>query len=236
MSRTARAERVTRGDPGRGGARSGRHRARRYLHRGAVLRPHARPARQARRDRPGRAGRAATRKSTRTTRSRTPRSSSARRCARRSATRQGSAGSATRLCHSTRRWCRRQWTCRDGRTSCTRNRHPWRRMIGSYDTTLTRHIFESLASSAGICLHVRVLAGRNPHHIVEAQFKAVARALRDAAAAGPARRPACQAPRGCCEPAAPPEDRRARLRVGKSQVSAARPCPRRCGRRGDRRP
>ncbi len=58
-------------------------------------------------------------------------------------------------------------------------------LIGSYDTTLTRHIFESLASSAGICLHVRVLAGRNPHHIVEAQFKAVARALRDAAAADP---------------------------------------------------
>ncbi|MGE5287860.1 MAG: imidazoleglycerol-phosphate dehydratase HisB [Micromonosporaceae bacterium] len=54
-------------------------------------------------------------------------------------------------------------------------------LIGSYDTTLTRHIFESMASSAGICLHVRVLEGRNPHHIVEAQFKAVARALRDAA-------------------------------------------------------
>ena len=58
-------------------------------------------------------------------------------------------------------------------------------LIGSYDTTLTRHIFESLGSSAGICLHVRVLAGRNPHHIVEAQFKAVARALRDAAAVDP---------------------------------------------------
>lgn len=58
-------------------------------------------------------------------------------------------------------------------------------LIGSYDTTLTRHIFESFASSAGICLHVRVLAGRNPHHIVEAQFKAVARALRDAAAGDP---------------------------------------------------
>ncbi len=56
-------------------------------------------------------------------------------------------------------------------------------LIGSYDTTLTRHIFESLASSAAICLHVRVLAGRNPHHIVEAQFKAVARAVRAAAAA-----------------------------------------------------
>ena len=55
-------------------------------------------------------------------------------------------------------------------------------MIGTYDTTLTRHIWESLAFSAGICLHVHVLSGRNPHHIVEAQFKAVARALRAAAA------------------------------------------------------
>jgi imidazoleglycerol-phosphate dehydratase len=55
-------------------------------------------------------------------------------------------------------------------------------LIGSYDTTLTRHIWESFAASAQICLHVRVLAGRNAHHIVEAQFKAVARALRDAVA------------------------------------------------------
>ena len=58
-------------------------------------------------------------------------------------------------------------------------------LIGSYDTTLTRHIFESMAFSAAICLHVRVLYGRNPHHIVEAQFKAVARALRTAVAPDP---------------------------------------------------
>jgi imidazoleglycerol-phosphate dehydratase len=58
-------------------------------------------------------------------------------------------------------------------------------LIGTYDTTLTRHIFESLAFAAGICLHVRVIEGRNPHHIVEAQFKAVARALRAAAAPDP---------------------------------------------------
>ena len=58
-------------------------------------------------------------------------------------------------------------------------------MIGSYDTTLTRHIWESLAHSAGICLHVQVLNGRNAHHVVEAQFKAVARALRDAVALDP---------------------------------------------------
>jgi len=55
-------------------------------------------------------------------------------------------------------------------------------LIGTYDTTLTRHIWESLTASAQICLHVRVLAGRNAHHVVEAQFKAVARSLRDAVA------------------------------------------------------
>ena len=58
-------------------------------------------------------------------------------------------------------------------------------LIGSYDTTLTRHIWESVAASAQICLHVRVLSGRNAHHVVEAQFKAVARALRDAVAVDP---------------------------------------------------
>ena len=57
--------------------------------------------------------------------------------------------------------------------------------IGSYDTTLTRHFFESLAIAAGLCVHVTVLAGRNPHHIVEAQFKAFARALRAAATPDP---------------------------------------------------
>jgi imidazoleglycerol-phosphate dehydratase len=55
-------------------------------------------------------------------------------------------------------------------------------LIGSYDTTLTRHIWESIVATSQICLHVRVLGGRNAHHVVEAQFKAVARALRDAVA------------------------------------------------------
>jgi imidazoleglycerol-phosphate dehydratase len=58
-------------------------------------------------------------------------------------------------------------------------------LIGSYDTTLTRHIWESISASAQICLHVRVLSGRNAHHVVEAQFKSVARALRDAVALDP---------------------------------------------------
>jgi len=53
-------------------------------------------------------------------------------------------------------------------------------LIGSYDTSLTRHIWESFVAEARVALHVRVLSGRNAHHIVEAQFKAVARALRDA--------------------------------------------------------
>ncbi len=53
---------------------------------------------------------------------------------------------------------------------------------GDYVGSLTRHVFETLAHSAGIALHVRVLSGRDPHHVVEAQFKAVARALRAAVA------------------------------------------------------
>lgn len=53
-------------------------------------------------------------------------------------------------------------------------------LIGSYDTTLTRHIWESIVATAQITLHVRVVSGRNAHHIVEAQFKSVARSLRTA--------------------------------------------------------
>ena len=53
-------------------------------------------------------------------------------------------------------------------------------LIGSYDTTLTKHIWESIVATAQITLHVRVLGGRNAHHVVEAQFKSVARALRTA--------------------------------------------------------
>ena len=55
----------------------------------------------------------------------------------------------------------------------------------NYLGSLTRHVFETLAFHAHLGLHVRVLAGRDPHHIVEAQFKAFARALRDAVAFDP---------------------------------------------------
>ncbi|WP_278237169.1 imidazoleglycerol-phosphate dehydratase HisB [Isoptericola sp. AK164] len=59
-------------------------------------------------------------------------------------------------------------------------------LIGGHFTgSLTRHVLESIAHHADICLHVRVLAGRDPHHVVEAQFKALARALRAAVALDP---------------------------------------------------
>jgi imidazoleglycerol-phosphate dehydratase len=72
-----------------------------------------------------------------------------------------------------------------GRPYCVHEEPELVELIGSYDTTLTRHIFESLTAAAQICLHIRVLSGRNAHHIVEAQFKAVARALREAVALDP---------------------------------------------------
>jgi imidazoleglycerol-phosphate dehydratase len=56
-----------------------------------------------------------------------------------------------------------------------------------YSGSLTRHIMETLAFHAHICLHLTVISGRDPHHIVECQFKALARALRDAIAFDPRR-------------------------------------------------
>jgi imidazoleglycerol-phosphate dehydratase len=56
---------------------------------------------------------------------------------------------------------------------------------GSYIGSLTRHVFETLAFHAQIAVHIRVLASRDPHHLVEAQFKAFARAFRDAIAFDP---------------------------------------------------
>ncbi|MFT4084653.1 MAG: imidazoleglycerol-phosphate dehydratase HisB [Nocardioides sp.] len=54
-----------------------------------------------------------------------------------------------------------------------------------YLGSLTRHVFETIAFHAHLALHVRVLAGREPHHLVETQFKAFARAFRDAIAFDP---------------------------------------------------
>ena len=54
-------------------------------------------------------------------------------------------------------------------------------LIGGHFTgSMTRHVFEAIAFHAGICMHIDVIRGRDPHHIVESQFKAFARALRTA--------------------------------------------------------
>ena len=52
--------------------------------------------------------------------------------------------------------------------------------IGEFDADLTPHFFRSLATQSGMTLHVRMLAGSDAHHIVEAEFKAFARALAQA--------------------------------------------------------
>ena len=54
-------------------------------------------------------------------------------------------------------------------------------LIGGHFTgSMVRHVLETIAYHAGVCLHVRVLSGRDPHHVAEAEFKALARALRSA--------------------------------------------------------
>jgi imidazoleglycerol-phosphate dehydratase len=58
-------------------------------------------------------------------------------------------------------------------------------IIGTFDTTLAKEFFTALATNAGITLHVGTLAGDNAHHIIEAAFKAVARALAAAVALDP---------------------------------------------------
>jgi imidazoleglycerol-phosphate dehydratase len=76
-----------------------------------------------------------------------------------------------------------------GRPHCTHTGEPpgqeYALIGGHYVGSLTRHVLETFAVHAQVALHVRVLSGRDPHHVVEAQFKAVARALRAAVALDP---------------------------------------------------
>lgn len=59
-------------------------------------------------------------------------------------------------------------------------------LIGGHFTgALVRHTFEAIAFHAGLTVHVRVLGGRDPHHIAEAEYKAFARAFRQAKALDP---------------------------------------------------
>lgn len=61
----------------------------------------------------------------------------------------------------------------------------WQVIGGHYATVINRHFFETLAYNARMTLHVNVRYGRDPHHITEAEFKAVARSLRAAVDADP---------------------------------------------------
>jgi imidazoleglycerol-phosphate dehydratase len=68
--------------------------------------------------------------------------------------------------------------------------------IGTFDTELVREFFQAFATHGGITLHVTRLAGVNSHHIAEAAFKAVARALRAAAEPDPRRAGAIPSTKG----------------------------------------
>lgn len=68
--------------------------------------------------------------------------------------------------------------------------------IGTFDTELVREFFQALSTHGGITLHVDALHGVNSHHIAEAAFKAVARALRDALETDPRKADAIPSTKG----------------------------------------
>jgi len=68
--------------------------------------------------------------------------------------------------------------------------------IGTFDTELVREFFQALATHGGITLHIDQIHGFNSHHISEAAFKAVARALRDALETDPRKADAVPSTKG----------------------------------------
>ena len=68
--------------------------------------------------------------------------------------------------------------------------------IGTFDTELVREFFQAFSTHGGITLHVDMLHGLNSHHIAEATFKAVARALRQALETDPRRADAVPSTKG----------------------------------------
>ncbi|MGB0439050.1 MAG: imidazoleglycerol-phosphate dehydratase HisB [Paracoccaceae bacterium] len=68
--------------------------------------------------------------------------------------------------------------------------------IGTFDTELVREFFQALATHGGITLHIDQLHGLNSHHIAEAAFKSVARALRDAVETDPRKADAVPSTKG----------------------------------------
>ena len=75
--------------------------------------------------------------------------------------------------------------------------------IGSYDTELVKEFFSAVVNNSGLTLHIRQLEGTNSHHIVEACFKAFARALRMAIEFDPRRSDAVPSSKGVLEQAGP---------------------------------
>ena len=59
--------------------------------------------------------------------------------------------------------------------------------VGTFDTELVEEFWLAFTRNAGVTLHIRQMAGRNSHHIIEGAFKAVARALKEAVAIDPSR-------------------------------------------------
>jgi imidazoleglycerol-phosphate dehydratase len=68
--------------------------------------------------------------------------------------------------------------------------------IGTFDTELVREFFTAFAMQGGITLNIEKLSGLNSHHIVEATFKAVARALREAVETDPRKADAIPSTKG----------------------------------------
>ncbi len=68
--------------------------------------------------------------------------------------------------------------------------------IGSFDTELVQEFFQAIATHGGITLHIDRLHGHNAHHVAEAAFKAVARALREAVEPDPRRSDAIPSTKG----------------------------------------
>ena len=73
--------------------------------------------------------------------------------------------------------------------------------IGTYDTELVKEFFVAVVNNSGLTLHIRQLEGANSHHIVEACFKAFARALRMATEVDPRRAGAIPSSKGVLEQA-----------------------------------
>ncbi len=75
--------------------------------------------------------------------------------------------------------------------------------IGTYDTELVKEFFGAVVNNSGLTLHIRQLSGSNSHHIVEACFKAFARALRMATESDPRRSTGIPSSKGILEQAGP---------------------------------